>query len=65
MRLGRLATSREFTLSVLVLVLLSLTGSASRVPTDALPQTPSAHSLSGPAAVPTPRPVRASPIPTG
>ena len=44
MKLSRLATSREFTLSILVLVLLSLTGSASRVPTDALPQTPSAPS---------------------
>lgn len=57
MKLSRLATSREFTLSILALVLLSLTGSASRVSTDPLPHTPSAPAA---AVVPTTPPVRTS-----
>jgi hypothetical protein len=63
--MSRLVTSRELTLSLVLLALLGLTGSAGRVPADALPQTPPGPTQSrGLAAVPTPRPVRDSPVPT-
>lgn len=63
MKPSRLATRREITLAILVVVLLGLTGSSSQVPAELLPQNPSAP-MAGPATSPTtpaaskPSPVR-------
>lgn len=59
MKLSSLATRREITLAILVVVLLGLTGSSSQVPAGFLPQNPpapTAPTSPSPATVPEPTP---------